>query len=251
LDIRLDDKVAVVTGAASGIGLACAGLLAESGARVALADIRDDALAKATKKVSERGVARGYRLDVTDIPQIAPAIARIRGEMGEMDILVCCAGINVPALAHEVAEADWDAVNAVNAKGLFFCNQAVAVQSMIPRQSGAIVNIASIAGLVGYERFVAYSASKGAVVQLTRTEALDWAPYSIRINVVAPTSVLTNLTRNHLSKPGVKERVLDKTPFHRLATVDEIAKAVCFLVSDAASMITGAVLPVDGGWTAQ
>jgi 2-deoxy-D-gluconate 3-dehydrogenase len=252
LDTRFDNKVAVVTGGSSGIGLACAELLAASGARVAVVARRLDRLAEATKRVQEKGVARGYQLDVTDIPAIAPVISRIRQELGEIDVLVCNAGTNIPKLAQDITEADWDAVVDVNTKGLFFCNQAVAVQSMIPRKTGAIVNIGSIMGLVGGPKRAHYCASKGGVTQLTRQEALEWAPYNIRVNTVAPTFVLTEMTKSYLSDPEFKTYVLDKIPLqHRMVTVDEVAQAVCFLASDAASMITGVILPIDGGWTAQ
>ena len=201
--------------------------------------------------VQDRGTAKGYLQDVTEIPALAPLVSRIRQELGEVDILVCSAGTNIRQLAHEVTEDAWDVVLTVNTKGLFFSNQAVAIQSMIPRKTGVIVNIASTMGLVGGPQRVAYCASKGAVVQLTRAEAVDWAPYNIRVNAVAPTYVLTKLTKGILKDPEVKKYVLDNTPLHRLATLDEVAAAVCFLASDAASMITGVILPVDGGWTAR
>jgi len=251
LNITFGNKVAIVTGAAGDIGLACARLLADSGARVALIDCQPDRLKEATKSVQHKGVAQGYQLDVTDTPAIAPTVGRIRQELGEVDILVCVAGTNIPKLAQEVTEADWDAILSLNTKGLFFCNQAVAVQSMIPRKTGAIVNIASIFGLVGGPKRASYCASKGGVVQLTRQEAIEWAPYNIRVNAVAPTFVLTKMTQGYLSDPKFKTYVLDNTPLHCLATVDDVAAATCFLASDAAKMITGVVLPVDAGWTAR
>jgi NAD(P)-dependent dehydrogenase (short-subunit alcohol dehydrogenase family) len=251
MDFRLDDKVAMVTGAASGIGLACAEMLAEGGAKVALVDYNPKTLAGATRKVAAKGTAQGYQLDVTDIPRIATTVSRIREEMGEIDILVCSAGVNIRQPAHEVTEEAWDTINNVNAKGLFFCNQAVAIQSMIPRKSGAIINIASNMGLVGGPKRTAYCASKGAVVQLTRAEAVDWAPYNIRINAVAPTWVLTELTRELLKDQVFSDFIIERTPLRRLATVEDVAAAVCFLASDQASIITGIILPVDGGWTAQ
>jgi len=251
LNISFDNKVAVVTGGAGDIGLACAELLAGSGARVALIDCQPDRLIEATKSVQQKGIARSYQLDVTDTPAIAPTISRIRQELGEIDILVCVAGINIPKLAQEVTEADWDAVLSVNIKGLFFCNQAVAVQSMIPRKTGAIVNIASIFGLVGGPKRAPYCASKGGVAQLTRQEAIEWAPYNIRVNAVAPTFALTGMTKSYLNDPEFKAYVFDNTPLHCLATADDIAAATCFLASDAAKVITGVVLPVDAGWTAQ
>ena len=250
MNIRLDNKVAIVTGAASGIGLSCAELLAESGAKTALVDMNAENLAKATKQVQGKGIARGYQLDVTNIRAIAPTFSHIRQELGEIDILVCSAGINIRQAAHEVTEAAWDAIMSVNTKGLFFCNQAVAIQSMMPLKRGAIVNIASIMGIVGGPSRLVYCASKAAVIQLARAEAVDWAPYNIRVNAVAPTYVLTNLTRELLKDPEAEKYVLSNIPLRRLATLNDVAAAICFLASDEASMITGTVLPVDGGWTA-
>ena len=252
MDLRLDNKVAIVTGAASGIGLACAELLVESGARIALVDNNAETLPGATKRVQAKGTAKGYQLDVTSTPRIALTVGHVREELGEIDILVCSAGVNIRQLAHEVTEENWDAIYNINAKGLFFFNQAVAIQSMIPRKRGSIINIASAYGLVGAPKNVSYCASKGAVVQLTKAEAVDWAPYNIRINAVAPTFILTNLVRDYLLiDPEYKAFALDNILFHRLATVEDITTAVCFLASDEASMITGATIPVDGGWIAK
>jgi 2-deoxy-D-gluconate 3-dehydrogenase len=251
MDVRLDNKVAIVTGAAGGIGNACAELIAESGAKVALVDKNAETLPGATKRVQAKGTAKGYLQDVTVIPAIAPLVSRIRQELGEIDILVCSAGINIPRLAHEVTEEDWHAVNDVNAKGLFFCNQAVAIQSMIPRKKGSIINMGSQMSLVGGWKRANYCASKGAVMQLTKAEAVDWAQYNIRINVVAPTFVSTPMTKGMLEDPEFRKYIMDNILYHRLATPEDIAAAVCFLASDEANMITGTVLSVDGGWTAK
>lgn len=255
MNINLSGKVAIVTGGVQGMGLKCAEELAASGAKVAVVDRQSEAkIAQAVKGIQKKGTAKGYQLDVTRISEIASTVKRIRKEMGEIDILVCCAGIalNPPQPAQDITEAQWDAIQAVNVKGLFFCNQAVAIQSMIPRKSGAIVNIASQVGLVGCKMCIPYNTSKAAVVQITRAEALEWADYNIRVNAVAPQWVRTPLSDSLFEgKPEWEAEEIAKVPLHRIATVDEIAPAICFLASGLASMITGITLPVDGGWTAQ
>jgi 2-deoxy-D-gluconate 3-dehydrogenase len=251
MDIRLDNKVAIVTGAASGIGLACVKRLIESGAKIALVDINTTNLENATQQIQGKGISGGYQLDVTNLDAIASVVDQIRDDLGEIDLLVSSAGGGIEEPIVNVTAEKWDIWNSINTKGLFFFSQAVAVQSMIPRKSGAIVHIASIYGLVAGRRHAAYCASKGAVVQLTRAQAIEWAPISIRVNAVAPTYVLTNATEEYLKDPKYKTEVLNSIPLRRLATVDDVAAAVCFLLSGEASMITGIVLPVDGGWTAQ
>lgn len=249
MEFRFNDKVTAVTGASSGIGLACAELLAVSGAKVAMIARQSERLEKATREVKQKGDAREYPLDVTDIPAINPIVKKIREEIGEIDILVCSAGINISKPAHEFTEEDWDDVFSVNLKGLFFFNQAVAVQSMIPQKRGVIVNISSQMGLVGGHKRAIYCASKGGVIQLTRAEAIDWAPYNIRVNAVAPTFVPTAMTENTLNDPESMDWIKGNILFDRLLTAQEVAAAICYLSSDEAAMITGTVLPIDGGWT--
>ncbi len=253
MEISLKNKVAVVTGAAMGIGLACAQELAASGAKVAVADRQpDNVIDAAVKKIQQKGIAKGYRMDVTDIPAISRTFEQIRKDMGEIDILVCVAGVDLgPTIAETCSPDKWDFVHDINTKGVFFCNQAAAVQSMIPRKSGVIVNMASAVGLVGAQMCIAYNTSKAAVVQMTRSLAVDWAKYNIRVNAVGPTWVYTALSAPLFDKiPGFKEHELAKIPLGRMATVEDIAHSVVFLASDQASMITGVTLPVDGGWTA-
>ena len=252
MDGNLDNKVAVVTGGTRGIGLPCAELLAAEGATVAIVGFQPENIEKATEIVQKKGDARGYQLDVSDIPAIAPTIEKIRQDLGEIDILVCSAGVDLgrPVPAVDVTPEDWDKLHSVNAKGLFFTNQAVAVQSMIPRKNGSIVNIGSAVGLVGAPMCMPYNTSKAVVSQITRSEAIEWGPHNIRVNCVAPTWVLTDLSEPLLDLPGFEESELAKIPLNRIATLDDIAAAVCFLASDSATMITGVSLPVDGGWTA-
>lgn len=253
MNISLEKKVAVVTGAAMGIGLACAEELAASGAKVAIVDRQpENVIAESVKAVQKNGFAQGYRLDVTDIPAIATTFERIRKEMGEIDILVCVAGVDLgPTIPEQLPPDKWDFVHDINVKGVFFCNQAAAAQSMIPRKNGVIINMSSAVGLVGAPMCIAYNTSKAAVAQMTRSLAVDWAQYNIRVNAVGPTWVYTALSAPLFDKiPGFKEHELAKIPLGRFATVQDVAKAVCFLASDDANMITGVTLPVDGGWTA-
>jgi NAD(P)-dependent dehydrogenase (short-subunit alcohol dehydrogenase family) len=252
LNIVFDNKVAMVTGGASGIGLGCAELLATSGAKVAIADCDATRLLVATKQVQTQGIAKGYHLDVTDNAAIASTVNQIRLDIGEIDILVCSAGISIKKAARDTTEAEWDTTNSINIRGLFFCNQAVAAQSMIPHRAGVIINIASQSGFVGEPLNAAYCASKGGVVMLTRQEAVEWAEYNIRVNAVAPTWTRTDMVRRiEKDHPELIEDALTRIPLSRLAEVEDIAAAICFLASDQAKMITGAILPIDGGWTAQ
>ncbi|MBW1803076.1 MAG: SDR family oxidoreductase [Deltaproteobacteria bacterium] len=253
MNVNLENKVAVVTGGTRGIGLACAEQLAASGATVAVVGRQPETVEKGTEIVGKKGKAHGYQLDVTDIPAIAPAIEKIRKDLGEIDILVCSAGIDIgkPTLAVDVTEKQWDELHSVNGKGLFFTNQAVAVQSMIPRRNGSIINIGSAVGLVGAPNCMPYNTSKAVVSQITRSEAIEWGPHNVRVNCVAPTWVETDLSKPLLSLPGFMEHELGKIPINRIARLDEIGAAVCFLASDMATMITGVQFPVDGGWTCQ
>jgi len=255
LNITFDGKVAMVTGAASGIGLACAESLAASGAKVALADVNAENLVKATEKVGGKGTAHGYRLNVTDVAAISSTVSQVRKELGEVDILVCAAGVGPPPPGESILEPDWDPILDINTKGLFFCNQEVAMQSMIPRKTGSIVNIASITGMIGipapFIMAAHYHASKGGVIALTRQQAIEWASYNIRVNAIAPGFVATPMTKGLLEDQKASALALEWTPLGRFTTVDDIAAAVCFLASDAAAMITGVALPVDGGWTAK
>lgn len=254
MNITFDGQVAVVTGAASGIGLTCAELLAESGAKVALLDVNATSLEKATDRVQSKGVARGFPLDLKNVPAISSAVREVRQKLGEIDILVSCAGVAWAQTADTIAEADWDTILDVNAKGLFFCSQAIAVQSMIPRKQGSIVHISSMTGLVGLPvplMNAHYHASKAAVIGLTKQCAVEWAAHNIRVNAVAPCFVATPLVKSMLEDPVVGPVVMQNIPLGRVAMPEDIAAAVCFLASDAARMITGITLPVDGGWTAR
>ena len=190
------------------------------------------------------------RLDVTDVPGTRDAVDAAVATLGRIDILVNNAGLGANHDALDVGEADWDEMMAVNLKGVFFASQAVGRQ-MVERGYGRIVNISSQAGLVGIRRHAVYSASKGGVNLLTKVLALEWAPRGVTVNAIAPTWIYTPGTAERLDDPTFLGEVLARIPIGRVGTSADVAAAVVFLSSRASGLITGAVLPVDGGWTAQ
>jgi 2-deoxy-D-gluconate 3-dehydrogenase len=246
---------ALVTGAGSGIGHAAASALAAAGARVAVTELpermeRAEATAAALKESG--GEASAIALDVRNLQSIAACVeAAARVGDGKLDILVNNAGLNVRQPAFEVTEEAWDLVLDTNLKGLFFTAQA-AGRVMRDQQpaGGSIVNIASIMGLVGYNDRAAYCSSKAGVVNLSRVLAIEWAAHDIRVNAICPTFVETPLTRVMFENEEIKTDILARTPAGRLATPEEVAAAIVFLVTPAARMITGSALTIDGGWTA-
>jgi NAD(P)-dependent dehydrogenase (short-subunit alcohol dehydrogenase family) len=171
----------------------------------------------------------------------------VRGHFGRIDILVNNAGINVPRLALDVTEEDWDRVLDVNLKGVFFVAQAVAKRAMVPQSAGKIINIASQNGVIGYFYRAAYCSSKAGVVNLTRVLALEWAQYHINVNAIGPTFLETPLTRPMFENAEFKADVLNRIPLGRIGKPEEVAEAVRFLVSEAASYVTGQVVRVNGG----
>jgi NAD(P)-dependent dehydrogenase (short-subunit alcohol dehydrogenase family) len=229
----LKGKTAVVTGAGRGIGKATADLLASRGSTVARLDL-------------EPGESI-LHCDVTD----EKTVDRVFAQLGKVDILVNNAGIAVRKQSLEITREEWDRVMAVNVTGMFLCSRAAA-RSMKQHGGGAIVNLASIMGFSGgLFPNPAYQASKGAVINLTRALALEFAEFSIRVNAVAPTFVRTDLTTPIFSNPEVLKKVMQHTPLGVLPEVEDIAAAVLFLASPAARCITGVTLPVDSGYLAR
>jgi NAD(P)-dependent dehydrogenase (short-subunit alcohol dehydrogenase family) len=245
--ITLQGKVAIVTGAGRGIGEAIARTMAGLGAAVVLVDRDADALEAARSAMSAQGATARARFgDVADADFVERAVAETVGELGGLDILVNNAGIIRDGKIERISDADWDAVLAVNLKGAFhFCRAAV--PAMKARGAGKIVNVASRAWL-GNRGQANYSASKGALVSLTRTLALELAEHNIQVNAVAPGFIDTPMTR--VLSGEVRERLIALQPGRRVGTVDDVAAAVCFLASDRAGFITGQVLHVDGGKSA-
>jgi NAD(P)-dependent dehydrogenase (short-subunit alcohol dehydrogenase family) len=246
LNFRLDGRVALVTGASRGIGHGVAQALARAGAKVvvggrSLEDV--EALARDIDGVPTL-------LDVTSVESIRLAMNTIESRFGRLDILVNNAGLGANHSALDVTEADWDSLMDVNLKGLFFCCQAAA-RLMLPRGYGRIVNMSSQASLVGIREHAVYCASKGGVNLLTKVLALEWAPNGVTMNAVAPTFIRTPGTAERLDQPEYLHGVLARIPAGRVGDIDDVAAAVIYLASEAAGLVTGTVLPVDGGWTAQ
>jgi NAD(P)-dependent dehydrogenase (short-subunit alcohol dehydrogenase family) len=247
----IEGQVALVTGATGGIGADLAAALGSAGALVGVAGRRTEQVAAVVETIrAAGGQAAPIDLDLTDRASIDAAVAAVVAAFGRIDILVNNAGLGTNHDAIDATEAEWDELFAVNVRGLFFACQSAA-REMLPQGSGRIVNMASQAGLVGILRHAAYSASKAAVIGLTRVLALEWSPHGVTVNAVAPTWVYTPGTAERLDDPAFLASVLERIPAGRVATTADVAAAVIYLASPAAGMVTGSVLSIDGGWTAQ
>jgi NAD(P)-dependent dehydrogenase (short-subunit alcohol dehydrogenase family) len=243
----LEGKVAVVTGAGSGIGKAAAEALAAAGATVIVAD-RNIAAA--------RDVAEGLNSAIAveaDVTQEKAIEAMFAAAPGRVDILVNNAGLAIRRPSVDLSAEDWNKVVDVNMTAVFLCARAAARRMIADGQGGAIVNVASIMGLSGGGLYpnISYQTTKGAVVNMTRALAVEWAAQGIRVNAVAPTWVRTPFIQPILEQPELVARIEAMTPMRRLAEPEEVASAILFLASPAAAMVTGHTLPVDGGFLAQ
>ena len=244
----LEGRVVVITGAAQGIGEACARRLVKDGAAVALWDVADGPGLALAAELSASGAAAVYcHCNVAHKADVDAALAATLARFGHVDGLVNNAGIFKAAPFLDVTEADWDAVIAVNLKGSFLVGQAVA-REMVKLGHGAIVNMSSVNGTLAIPSIASYNASKGAVNQLTRVMALSLADKGVRVNAVAPGTIATELARSAvLTSDEAKLRIMSRTPMKRLGEPREIADVTAFLLSDAASYVTGEIVVVDGG----
>jgi len=243
--MELKDKVALVTGGGQGIGRVIGDNLAKSGAHVVLGDINLENAEKSAKAIlANGGSASATLLNVADPENVKEVFDSIVKEFKPLDILVNNAGITKDGLFVRMKEDDWDRVLAVNLKGSFLCGQQAAKQMMKQRQ-GAIVNIASIVGVMGNAGQANYSASKAGLIGLTKTMARELAPRNITVNAVAPGFIDTEMTR--VLDEKIKDKLIEQIPLSRLGLPEDIANSVAFLVSSRSSYITGQVLNINGG----
>jgi NAD(P)-dependent dehydrogenase (short-subunit alcohol dehydrogenase family) len=250
--MRMKDRVSVITGAGSGIGLATAHRFAREGAAVVLADWRD-ATAQARELATTGVEARFVQTDVGNASQVENLIQETLSTFGRLDVLVNNAGIELPKRIIDTSEAEWDRLMEVNLKGVFLCSRA-SIPAMSRQGGGVIVNVASELGLVGGSDIAAYCATKGGVVQLTKAMAVDHASDGIRVNCVCPGPVETPLLeatiQSSFDPEQQRRNIVEKTLIKRVGRPEEIANVILFLASGESSYMTGSVVVVDGGVTA-
>jgi 2-keto-3-deoxy-L-fuconate dehydrogenase len=256
---RLDKKIAFVTGAGSGIGEQIARLFARQGAHVILNDIRVDAAEQVASEIrAVGGSTRTQQLDVADESQVKAAIEWVAATEGRLDILVNNAGVSHVGTILETSFEDWERVMGVNARGVFLCSKYAVTQMLAQNPSGGIlVNIASVAGMIAIDQRFPYSASKGAVISMTRSIAIDFVTQGIRCNAICPGTVHTPFVEGYLARnfagheDEVRQQLHARQPIGRMGRPDEIAYAALYLASDEAAFVTGSTLVIDGGWTAK
>ncbi|MEK5442532.1 SDR family NAD(P)-dependent oxidoreductase [Fredinandcohnia sp. FSL W7-1320] len=252
--MRLKDKVAIITGAGSGIGKASAERFIKEGAKVVLADINEEAITVLRKQLGPDVIA--IQTDVSNPAAVQNLVNLTIDRFEKIDILFSNAGIEYPATVLDIEPDEWDHVISVNLKSVYLCAKYV-LPHMIDRGGGAIVNTASQLGLVGYPNFAVYNAAKGGVINLTRNLALDYAKHNIRVNAVCPGPIDTPHIERQVEglpddeKQKVYKDISNLVPLGRLGKAEEIANGVLFLASDEASFVTGTTFVIDGGYVAQ
>lgn len=247
----LEGKIALITGASKGIGRAIALAMADVGADIIATARTENELKELCSLISEKGRRAEYILADLRHTEEAKAMARRALQIfGRVDILVNNAGVSYPQPALETTEDRWDETFQINLKSLFFLTQIIG-KAMIEQGGGKIINIASQAGLVGLEDHAAYCATKGGLILLTKVLAIEWGKYKINVNAVAPTIIMTPMAEKAWADERKRNEALKKIPLGRFGQPEDVVGAVIFLASPYADLITGAVLPIDGGYTAQ
>ena len=250
----LTNKVAVVTGGGGGIGAAIARGLAQFGAELAVVDMDHAAAGNVANDIeSQGGQSLAVQADLTDKDDLQRMIDQVVTRFGRIDVLVNSAGINIRKPSLEVTESDWDKVVDINLKAVFFCTKAVG-RIMVEQRSGKVINIASVMALVGsptYQQIVPYASSKGGVVAQTRAFATEWAQHNVLVNAIVPGPVATPLVKQLHSDKATRDAILRMVPLGRFAEPEELVGPAVFLASSASDYVTGHILCVDGGWTAQ
>jgi len=252
MDIRLDNKVVLITGGGKGIGRAAAFLFAACGADVAIGDIdlesAQDTVNKVQQQAGRRAVA--LRANVAEAAECQSMVDETVAALGRLDVLINNAGISHPMASVEMTPEVWNRIIGVDLSGVFFASQAAATQ-MIKQGGGAIVSLSSIAGRVGFAGRAPYGAAKAGVIALTKILAVEWAEFNIRVNAVAPGYISTELVETNVARGLVDiAGVTRRTPLKRLGTPDEVASVLVLLASDQMSYVTGETVGIDGGWVA-
>jgi NAD(P)-dependent dehydrogenase (short-subunit alcohol dehydrogenase family) len=256
---RLDNKLSLVTGGGSGIGREIALLYARQGSKVVVADIQLEPAESVVSEIrAQGGSGQAIQMDVSSEEQVQRVFEKLIQENGRLDILVNNAGISHVGNILETSLDDWERIMAVNARGVFLCSK-YAVKHMVEQQpqGGILVNMASVAGMIAVDRRLPYSASKGAVISITRSVAIDFVQQGIRANAICPGTVHTPFVEGYLernfasTKDEERNKMHARQPIGRMGRPDEIANAALYLASDEASFVTGSTLVIDGGWTAK
>jgi NAD(P)-dependent dehydrogenase (short-subunit alcohol dehydrogenase family) len=247
--LNIEGELGIVTGGSSGIGLSLAKVLAQNGVRIAIVNRNADTGEKTADEIRKMGgIAEFFSADVTNKDDLEAVVDAIETEMGATDILVNCAGINVRKKALDFTLSEWENIINTNLTGVFLACQAVG-RRMVLRGKGRVVNISSVASVIGLEDRAPYCASKGGVSQLTKVLAIEWAPYGVTVNSIGPGYINTPLIANLMSQPGFLDRVRNQVPLGRVGETEDLHGILFVLCSRAGAYITGQTIYVDGGWS--